>query len=68
MSTQCQFCHFCTSMLDMEVCAVWAKDQKQVRKLMDKDVTHKASMETSVTQVCLAEEAIKNGMVVETIG
>ena len=54
-------------MTDAEVHAVWAKGQKQVKKLIDRYSVCKAAMEASITQVRLAEEAIKNGMVVETI-
>ena len=62
-----QYCHFRTSMTDEEVRAVWAKDQKQVKKLVDQNAVRKAAMEASVTQVHLAEDAIKNSSVVETI-
>ena len=62
-----QYCRFRTSMTDEEVHAVWAKDQKQVKKLVDRDAARKAAMEASITRVRLAEEAIKNGTVVETI-
>ena len=62
-----QYCHFRTSMTDAEVLVVRAKDEKQVKKLIDWDAACKAAMEASITQVCLAEEAIKNGTVVDTI-
>ena len=52
--------------MDEEVHAVWAKDQKQVKKLVDRETARKASMEAAVTQIHLAE-AIKNGSVVETV-
>ena len=55
------------SMTDEEVHAVWAKDQKQVKKLIDRDTACKVAMEVSITQVLLAEDAINYGMVVETI-
>ena len=38
-----------------------------MKKLIDQDAARKAAMEVSITQVRLAEEAIKNGTVVETI-
>ena len=62
-----RYCHFRTSMTDEEIHAVWVKDQKQVKKLVDRDTARKASMEAAVTQVHFAEEAIKNGSVVETV-
>ena len=62
-----QYCHYRTSMTDGEVRAVWAKDQKQVKKLIDRDAARKTSMEAAVNRVRLAEDAIKNGTVVETI-
>ena len=62
-----QYCHFQTSMMDEEVHAVWAKDQKQVKKLVDQNAARKTSMEAAITQVHLAEEAIKNRAVIETV-
>ena len=46
---------------------VWSKDNHQLSKLVSKDVTRKASMVASVAQVDLAEDVIKNGIVVETM-
>ena len=43
------------------------KDEKQVKKLIDKDAKRNTDMVASVTQVHLAEEAIKNGTVVKTV-
>ena len=54
-----QFCRFLTSMSDAELQAVWGKDEKQVKKLIDKDAKRKVAMAASVTQIHLAEEAIK---------
>ena len=62
-----QFCRFRMAMTDAELQAVWGKDEKQVKKLVEKDAKQKASMAASVTQVHLAEVAIKNGTVVETV-
>ena len=41
-----QFCRFRTCMFDAELRAVWGKDEKQVKKLIDKNTKRKAAMVT----------------------
>ena len=65
----CHFQHYCrfrTSMTD-ERHTVWSKDEQQMLQVVNKDAAHKASIAPSVAQVQLAEDAIKNGTVVETM-
>ena len=45
----------------------WSKNECQVLQLVNRDGTHKASIAVSVAQVRLAEDAIRNGTVVETV-
>ena len=46
---------------------VWSKDKQQMLQAVNKDANRKASVAVSVAQVCLAENAIKNSTVVETV-
>ena len=62
-----RFCPFQMAMMGADLQVVWGKDEKQVKKLIEKDAKRKASMAASVLQVHLAEEAIKNGTVVESL-
>ena len=62
-----EYCHFLTTMSEQEICTIWSKDDKQMLQVINKDATRKASITASVAQVCLAEDAIKNGTVVETV-
>ena len=54
-------------MSDQELHTVWSKDNKQMQQIINKYSTRKASIVASVAQVCLVENAIKNGTVVETV-
>ena len=54
-------------MSDQELLTVWRKDEKQMLQVVNKDATYKASIAALVPLVCLVEDAIKNGTVMETV-
>ena len=51
-----------------QLCIVWSKDEEQMLQVINRDAAYRASISASVAQIWLAEDAIKNGTVVETVG